>query len=163
MTDQEFAVQEDSIVLEAILAANLEYIPAEESAELIADRLQCVQQKIPLDYNDKVAAFINYFTIRDREYMRMVLRRKDVYFPLFEKYLAQYKLPQELKYLSIIESGLNPRAVSRARAVGLWQFMAGTARHERLYPLLWSEDRAGSEKYRYATRRATIFLHIILP
>jgi len=161
MTAQEFAVQEDSIVLEAILAANLEYIPAEESAELIADRLQCVQQKIPLDYNDKVAAFINYFTIRDREYMRMVLRRKDVYFPLFEKYLAQYKLPQELKYLSIIESGLNPRAVSRARAVGLWQFMAGTGRYMGLHHDWYIDERMDPEKSTDAACRYLIMLHSI--
>jgi membrane-bound lytic murein transglycosylase D len=161
MTAREFAVQEDSIVLEAILAANLEYIPAEESAELIADRLQCVQQKIPLDYNDKVAAFINYFTIRDREYMRMVLRRKDVYFPLFEKYLAQYKLPQELKYLSIIESGLNPRAVSRARAVGLWQFMAGTGRYMGLHHDWYIDERMDPEKSTDAACRYLVMLHSI--
>jgi len=62
----------------------------------------------PLRYNDKIQAFINYFTVRDREYTKMVMRRKHLYFPIFEKYLAQYGLPDELKYLSIIESGLNP-------------------------------------------------------
>ncbi len=146
VTAEEVPFEEDSVVLEAILAADLEYIPAGESAELIADRLGCLQQKIPLDYNDKVAAFINYFTIRDREYMRMILRRKDVYFPLFEKYLAQYKLPQELKYLSIIESGLNPRAVSRARAVGLWQFMAGTGRYMGLRHDWYIDERMDPER-----------------
>jgi len=45
---------------------------------LIADRLGCLQQTIPLAYNDQVHAFINYFTIRDRDYTRMVLRRKDL-------------------------------------------------------------------------------------
>jgi membrane-bound lytic murein transglycosylase D len=50
------------------------------------------------------------------------------YFPLFEATLAKYNLPQELKYLPIIESGLNPKIVSKAGASGLWQFMYGTAK-----------------------------------
>ena len=103
-----------------------EYIPAEETPELVADRLGCLQSTIPLPYNHTIHGFINFFTIRNREYTRLMLRRKDLYFPLFEKYLRQYNLPDELKYLSIIESGLNPRAVSRASAVGLWQFMSFT-------------------------------------
>ena len=158
---EEIPFQEDSIVLEAILAANLEYIPAEENAALIADQLSCLQQRIPLEYNDKVAAFINYFTIRDREYMRMVLRRKGVYFPLFEKYLAKYKLPEELKYLSIIESGLNPRAVSRARAVGLWQFMAGTGRYMGLHHDWYIDERMDPEKSTDAACRYLVMLHSI--
>src|SRR5258706_14029774 len=158
---QNIEIQEDSVLYEAILTADLEYVPAEESAELITDRLSCLQEKIPLEHNDKVAAFINYFTIRDREYIRMVIRRKDLYFPLFEKYLAKYKLPQELKYLSIIESGLNPRAVSRARAVGLWQFMAGTGRYMGLHHDWYIDERMDPEKSTDAARRYLIMLHSI--
>jgi membrane-bound lytic murein transglycosylase D len=154
-------VEEDSLLLESVLSANLEYIPAEESAELIADRLGCLEQRIPLEYNDKVAAFINYFTIRDREYTRMVLRRKDLYFPLFEKYLAKYKLPEELKYLSIIESGLNPRAVSRVRAVGLWQFMSGTGRYMGLHNDWYIDERMDPEKSTDAACRYLTMLHSI--
>ena len=161
ITAQEIPFDKDSVDLNVMLASNLEYIPAEESADLIADRLNCLQQKIPLDYNDKVAAFINYFTIRDREYMRMVLRRKDVYFPLFEKYLARYKLPQELKYLSIIESGLNPRAVSRVRAVGLWQFMSGTGRYMGLHHDWYIDERMDPEKSTDAACRYLTLLYSI--
>lgn len=123
-----------------------EFIPASESPELVADRLSCIQGDIRLTYNDRTHAFINYFTIKDRDYTRMVLRRKDLYFPLFEKYLAKYGLPDELKYLSIVESGLNPRAVSRARAVGLWQFMSATGRHFGLYNDWYIDDRMDPEK-----------------
>jgi len=123
-----------------------EYIPTSDSPELIADRLSCIQQAIPLMYNDRIHAFINYFTIKDRDYTRMVLSRKDLYFPIFEKYLAKYGLPDELKYLSIVESGLNPRAVSRARAVGLWQFMSATGRHFGLYNDWYVDDRMDPEK-----------------
>ena len=82
---------------------DLEFIPADETPELIADRLSCLEQTVPLTYNDKTQAFINYFVVKDREYTKMVLRRKDLYFPLFEKYFKKYNLPDELKYLSIIQ------------------------------------------------------------
>lgn len=123
-----------------------EYIPNSETAELLTDRLSCIQQTIPLTYNDRIHAFINYFTIKDRDYTRMVLQRKDLYFPIFEKYLAQYGLPDELKYLSIVESGLNPRAVSRARAAGLWQFMSSTGRYFGLHNDWYIDDRMDPEK-----------------
>ncbi|MFN7328469.1 MAG: transglycosylase SLT domain-containing protein, partial [Bacteroidota bacterium] len=111
------------------LPTDVEFIPADATPELVADRLSCLQKKIELTYNNRVHGFIDYFTIRDREYTRMVQRRKDLYFPIFERKLKEYGLPDELKYLSIIESGLNPRATSRARAVGLWQFMSGTGHY----------------------------------
>lgn len=123
-----------------------EYIPAEETPELVADRLNCLQQTIPLTYNSNIHGFINFFTIRNREYTRLMLRRKDLYFPLFEKYLAKYNLPEELKYLSIIESGLNPRAVSRASAVGLWQFMSFTGRYFDLQNDWYFDERMDPEK-----------------
>ena len=125
---------------------DLEYIPADESPELIADRLSCLQQRVPLTYNDKTHAFINYFVVKDREYTKMVMRRKDLYFPLFEKYFEKYNLPDELKYLSVIESGLNPKAVSRARAVGLWQFMSGTGKYLNLKSDWYLDDRMDPEK-----------------
>ncbi len=125
---------------------DFEYIPAEETPELVVDRLGCLQQTIPLTYNSTVHGFINYFTIRNREYTRLMLRRKNLFFPLFEKYLAKYNLPEELKYLSVIESGLNPRAVSRASAVGLWQFMSFTGRYFDLYSNWYFDDRMDPEK-----------------
>lgn len=145
-TDILTPVQEDTVAFNFAPPPDLEYIPAEESPELLSDRLSCIQQTIPLPYNDKVHAFINYFTIRDRDYTRMVLRRTDLYFPLFEKYLALYNLPSELKYLSIIESGLNPRAISRVRAVGLWQFMSGTGRYLGLHNDWYIDERMDPEK-----------------
>ncbi len=128
------------------LPMEYEYIPAEETPELVADRLACLQQTIPLNYTSNIHGFINFFTIRNREYTRLMLRRKHLYFPLFEKYLAKYNLPEELKYLSIIESGLNPRAVSRASAVGLWQFMSFTGRYFDLYNDWYFDDRMDPEK-----------------
>ena len=128
------------------LPTELEYIPGDDDPVVLKDRLSCVQNNIPLVYNDKIHAFINYFTVRDREYTRLMMRRKNLYFPLFEKYLAKYKLPDELKYLAIIESGLNPRAVSRVRAVGLWQFMSATGRYYGLNNNWYIDERMDPEK-----------------
>ncbi len=140
-------VLKDTVKTELVsLPSDLEYIPADESPELIADRLGCLQQTIELTYNSKVHGFIDYFTVRDREYIRMTLRRKDLYFPLFEKKLKENNLPEELKYLSIIESGLNPKAISVARAVGLWQFMSSTGRYFSLRSDWFTDDRMNPEK-----------------
>lgn len=128
------------------LPTELEYIPGDDDPSILRDRLSCVQQSIPLVYNDKIHAFINYFTVKDREYTRLMMRRKNLYFPLFEKYLAKYNLPDELKYLSIIESGLNPRAVSRVRAVGLWQFMSATGKYYGLNNDWYLDERMDPEK-----------------
>lgn len=129
-----------------VLPSELEYIPGDDDPALIADRLACIEGTMPLIYNERVHAFINYFTVKDREYTRMMMRRKNLYFPLFEKYLAKYNMPEELKYLSIIESGLNPRAISRVRAVGLWQFMSATGRHYGLNNDWYIDDRMDPDK-----------------
>jgi membrane-bound lytic murein transglycosylase D len=150
----ELAVAEEEIVFKEdtadyvfyALTSDVEYIPGDDAPSLVRDRLQCLQQTIPLEYNDRIHSFINFFTVRDREYTRMVARRKNLYFPIFEKYLAKYGLPDELKYLSIIESGLNPKAVSRARAVGLWQFMSPTGRHYGLHQDWYIDERMDPEK-----------------
>ncbi len=147
VAEEEFLYKEDTtgfVFYE--LPVEIEYIPGDDLPAVVQDKLQCIQQTIPLVYNDRVHSFINYFTVRDRAYTRMVATRKNLYFPLFEKYLAKYGLPDELKYLAIIESGLNPKAVSRARAVGLWQFMSPTGRHYGLHHDWYIDDRMDPEK-----------------
>jgi membrane-bound lytic murein transglycosylase D len=128
------------------LPTELEYIPGDDDPGVIRDRLACIERRMPLIYNERIHAFITYFTVKDREYTRMMMRRKNLYFPLFEKYLATYNLPDELKYLSIIESGLNPRAISRARAVGLWQFMSATGKYYGLNNNWYIDDRMDPDK-----------------
>jgi membrane-bound lytic murein transglycosylase D len=129
-----------------LVTPDYEYIPGDETPELISTRLACIEGTIPLKNNKTVHGFIQYFTVRDREYSKSMLRKKDLYFPLFEKYLAKYNLPDELKYLSVIESGLNPRAISPARAVGLWQFMQYTGKHYGLNTDWYWDDRMDPEK-----------------
>lgn len=149
------AVSEDTLLYGHSVPSSVEYIPGNDDPDLVRDRLHCIQGAVPLTYNDKVHAFINYFTVKDREYTRMVAQRASLYFPLFEKYLHKYGLPDELKYLSIIESGLNPHAISRARAVGLWQFVSSTGRHYGLDNSWFYDDRMDPDK---STRAACLCL-----
>jgi len=106
----------------------------------------------------RVYAFVNYFTTKDRDYTREVLRKSTYFFPIFEKYLAKYNLPDELKYLAIVESGLNPRIISRAGAAGLWQFMPYTGKSYKLHQDWYIDERFDPEK---ATEAAVKYLSML--
>ena len=95
---------------------------------IYVQRLQKAQQVIDLSYNPAVLSFIKMYTERKRDQVERMLGLSEYYFPMFEEFLDKHNMPLELKYLPIIESALDPRAVSRAGAVGLWQFMFGTAK-----------------------------------
>jgi membrane-bound lytic murein transglycosylase D len=92
-------------------------------------RLRKIEAAIELSYNSVVRDYIETIVNRRPTITEIILGLSAYYFPIFEEVLDKYGLPLELKYLAIIESALNPRAVSRAGAVGLWQFMYGTAKN----------------------------------
>lgn len=117
-----------------------------ESDEVIADRLSCLESEIPLTFNPYVRNFIDYFTIRNRKYTRRMLERENLYFPLFEKYLKQYNMPTELKYLAVVESALNPKAKSHVGALGLWQFMPATGNDFNLVQNSFYDERMDPEQ-----------------
>jgi membrane-bound lytic murein transglycosylase D len=142
-------------------SSDVDYIPGEANYDLIQDRLQCIENIIPLHFNETVYSFINYFTIRNRDYTRLMLKRQHLYFPIFEKYLKKYDLPDELKYLSIIESGLNPKATSWAKAVGLWQFMPLTGRSFNLHQDWYIDERMDPEKSTEAACRYLKQLYVM--
>jgi len=83
---------------------------------------------IELEYNKYVRRYIDVYTIEQREHLARIAGRARKYFPLIEEKLDQYQLPLELKYLAIVESALDPFAVSSSGAVGLWQFKLNTSR-----------------------------------
>ena len=91
-------------------------------------RLDSISSNIPLDYNSYVQSYIDAFTTKRKTEIGKMLGLGNYYFPIFEKALAAYKVPQEFKYLPIIESSMNPMAVSRSGATGLWQFMYTTGK-----------------------------------
>lgn len=115
--------------------------PETATYDMVADRMGCIENEIPLNFNDRVYAFVNYFTVKNRAYTKEVIRRSSSFFPIFEEYLKKYNLPDELKYLSIVESGLNPQAISRVGAGGLWQFMPYTGNMYKLHQDWYIDER----------------------
>jgi membrane-bound lytic murein transglycosylase D len=98
------------------------------SDSVYVSRLKNIDSYISLPFNDAVKKIINFYTNKRRAQVSVILGLSAYYFPLFEEVLEKYNLPHELKYLPIIESALNPKAISRVRASGLWQFMYSTAK-----------------------------------
>lgn len=86
------------------------------------------KQTIQMAYNDRVKVYIEVYTIKKRKQLHVMLALSQYYFPIFEEALRREGLPEELKYMAVIESALNPRAVSPAGAAGIWQFMYQTGR-----------------------------------
>ncbi len=105
------------------------------------NRLRNIPSIFELTYNDIVKRYIQVYTVKKRGIVEEMLGLKDYYFPLFEEILDRNQMPLELKYLSVIESALNPRAVSRCGATGLWQFMYGTGRLYKLTINSYVDDR----------------------
>jgi membrane-bound lytic murein transglycosylase D len=83
---------------------------------------------VKLDYNADVRKYIDLYIEKRPEKIAEFLGLKDLYFPIFEEYLDKYNLPLELKYLPIIESGLNPLAQSSSGAMGLWQLLLNSSK-----------------------------------
>ncbi len=99
----------------------------------IRDRLSRLTSAVaPPRFTPAVKSYINTYTVKKRQHTEAMLGRISIYFPMFEKYLSEQNLPVDLKYLSIVESALNPKAVSRSGAVGLWQFMPPTGKENGL-------------------------------
>lgn len=98
------------------------------SDSVYIDRLSRIPSIIEMPFNDIVKKHIEAYTNRLRNKVSFILAAANFYMPLFEEALDTYDLPLELKYLPIIESALNPTAISRQRASGLWQFMLRTGK-----------------------------------
>ena len=118
--------------------------------ETYIHRLQRLPNVIEMPYNDVVRHFIDQYTGRLRRSVSIILGSSNFYTPIFEEALEAYQLPLELKYLPVIESALNPEAVSRAGAVGLWQFMITTAKQYGLEVTSLIDERRDPIKSSYA-------------
>lgn len=92
------------------------------------ERLNKIPSIIRLTYNQIIKNHILVYIKRKRDEFSAILGLKDYYFPIIEDILDFYGLPTELKYMAVIESALNPNAVSRTGATGMWQFMYSTGR-----------------------------------
>ena len=123
--------------------------------EVYIERLSRIPSVMELAYNDIVQRFIDRYSGRLRYSVSYLLGASNFYLPIFEEALETYQLPLELKYLPIIESALNPKAVSRAGATGLWQFMLGTGKQYGLEVNSLVDERRDPVKSSYALQLRT--------
>ncbi len=114
------------------------------------ERIEKLPFIMDMSYNRVVKNYIDVYTRKRQDKVRVMLSLSEYYFPIFEEIFDHYGLPDELKYLSIIESALNPRAVSRAGATGLWQFMFYTGKTYGLTINSLVDERRNPIKSTYA-------------
>lgn len=105
---------------------------------------------VPIILNASVEAHIDYFNTKIRDKFELWLSRSGRYLPLMREIFRQNSLPEDLVFVALIESGFNPYAYSRARAVGPWQFMKGTGRKYGLRIDEWIDERRDPVKSTHA-------------
>lgn len=125
--------------------------------EVAADDL--AMKTFPLVTNELVESWIKYFTGRGRPVMERWLARSTRYIPMMKQVLREQGLPEDLIYLSMIESGFNPKAKSKAKAVGPWQFIKATGQRYDLRVEYWLDERRDYRKSTYAAAEYLKELH----
>ena len=117
----------------------------EESSEVVKQHLNepyvSSYGEIQLDDNEQVDKWINYFQTSGRDRMKIYLSRSHRYIPMMKNVLREYKLPEDLVYVAMIESGFSPNAHSFANAVGYWQFIEETGRRYGLKVNSYVDER----------------------
>ena len=131
-----------------------DYIPTFTSDDL-KSRIENMQGEIPYVYNQYVHNFINVYAVKKRKQVSRMLTDGQHYFPMIEQIFAEEGLPDNLKYMAIIESALIPTAVSRMGATGMWQFMYSTGKEYGLKMNKYVDERRDPEK---STRKAAKYL-----
>ena len=131
-------------------------VPQLDTAEL-KRRMAVLSAASPLDldWNPVVHSRVRFYASKRRKHLGTMLGRAPAYFPIFEQALDRHDLPMELKYLPVVESGLNPTARSHAGARGLWQFMYATAKYQGLRIDSYIDERR--DPYR-SSEAACVFL-----
>lgn len=129
---------------------NLPNVNKTYETDVYKDRLRRLPTIMEMPYNNVVQKFIDRYSNELRNAVGIMLGASNFYMPIFEQALETYNLPLELKYLPVIESGLNPKAVSRVGATGLWQFMLATAKNYGLEINSLLDERCDPIKSSYA-------------
>lgn len=144
---------ENSIKTRAYAGPETKYKKEKLADSIFIKRLQSIPSMFDLSYNKIVRNYIELYTQRRRKQVELMMGMSEYYFPIFEEILDREGLPQELKYLPIIESALNPKALSRAGASGLWQFMYSTGKQYKLEVNSFVDDRRDPIKSSYAAAK----------
>ena len=131
-------------------------VPQLDTAEL-KRRMAVLSAASPLDlaWNPVVHSRVRFYASKRRKHLGTMLGRAPAYFPIFEQALDRHDLPLELKYLPVVESGLNPTARSHAGARGLWQFMYATAKYQGLRIDSYIDERRDPHR---SSEAACVFL-----
>ena len=132
-----------------------QYIETKITDTLYAERLRSMPTIVNMSYNRTVKSCIEAYTTKNRSLVAYMLGISEFYMPIIEEEINKAGIPNELKYLPIIESALNPKAVARANAKGLWQFMFSTAKIYGLKSNNYIDERFDPIK---STRAAVRFL-----
>ena len=128
LLDNQVNNEEEVLEVKIELPAPVDFAP-DYSDSIIIARIEAISKdELPLRFDPKIRGFIDYFSIRNRNYTRKMIRRSEAYFPIIEEILEKYDMPESIKYLAIVESGLDPKIRSWAGAMGLWQFMPATGK-----------------------------------
>lgn len=120
---------------------------------MIFKRMSQIVTAVPLAYNDKVKRFIELYSVQRQRSSSVILGLAQYYYPWMKEIFDKYDVPEELVYITIIESALNPLAVSRAGATGIWQFMYGTGKLYGLEVNTFVDDRRDPYKATDAAAR----------
>lgn len=132
-----------------------ESVPEIEFTTSVVDETNrvIIPADIPLEINSHVEQWMTYFTGKGSGAMRRWLERSGKYFPMMTKVFQEVGVPQQLVYLSMMESGLNPTARSWASAVGLWQFIKSTGKMYGLESSFYYDERRDPVKSTYAAAK----------
>jgi membrane-bound lytic murein transglycosylase D len=129
------------------------------TTEAVSSDLKSTEYDVPIPINDRVLAYIELFQGRLHDWFAAGLQRGARYLPMIQDVFRAEGLPLDLAYVPLIESAFNPNAVSRARAQGVWQFMAGTAGEHGLKRDWYIDERSDPEK---ATHAAAAYLQTLV-
>jgi len=157
-----YIAQQYKVILLALFLGNSLLLKAEGTVvsldRTIENRIFSLGSSIDVKYNAEVKRRIKQYTVSQRSMCEVLLGRSSIYFPVFEDIFRKKGLPLDLKYLSVVESGLRPIATSRSGAAGLWQFMRPTGRMMGLQINRTIDERRDVEKSTEAA--ADYLLHL---